>query len=70
MSAPDRPLHDPELVTIRTIARVAQVLIDLRAEYERRPNDATVAQIRQRIRDLDELEGRLGAGEAPVGAFN
>lgn len=61
MGFTDVPRNEAELVTIRTIGRLAQLILELRAEYERRPNDATVAQLRQRIRELAELEKTLGA---------
>lgn len=61
MGFTDVPRNEAELVTVRTIGRLAQLILELRAEYERRPNDATVAQLRQRIHELAELEKTLGA---------
>lgn len=58
--------NETERATIRTIGRVSQLLLDLRNEYERRPTETVVAQIRQRIRELHELEQQLG--EADVAA--
>jgi len=45
----DDPIH-----VVRTIGRVAQMLIELRDEYERRPRPDTLAQIDQRLGDLAE----------------
>lgn len=59
MAFTDVPQNEAELVTVRTIGRIAQLLLDLRAEYERRPNEATKAQIRQRIHELADLEQHL-----------
>ena len=55
----DVPQNEAEFQTIRTIGRVAQLILDLRLEYERRPSDSTVSQIRHRIRELSELEQQL-----------
>ncbi len=63
MGYSDVPHNESEFVTVRTIGRVAQLLLDLRGEYERRPSEATIAQIRQRIHELSELERQLGSGE-------
>ncbi|MDP9351629.1 MAG: hypothetical protein M3P51_08840 [Chloroflexota bacterium] len=60
MAFSDIPHNEAELVTVRTIGRLAQLLLELRAEYERRPNEATLAQIRHRIRELSDLEQQLG----------
>lgn len=60
MGFSDIPHNEAELVTVRTIGRLAQLLLELRAEYERRPNEATLAQIRHRIRELSDLEQQLG----------
>lgn len=60
MGFSDIPHNEAELVTVRTIGRLAQLLLELRSEYERRPNEATLAQIRHRIRELADLEQQLG----------
>lgn len=57
----DVPQNEADLVTVRTIGRIAQLLLDLRAEYERRPNEVTTAQIRQRIGELAQLEQQLSS---------
>ncbi len=59
MAFTDVPHNEADLVTVRTIGRIAQLLLELRAEYERRPNEATTAQIRQRIGELAQLEQQL-----------
>ncbi len=52
------PVH-----TVRTIARVAQMLIELRDEYVERQRDDTLQQIEQRMEDMaglrDELRSKL-----------
>lgn len=63
-SAPTR--EDDPIHIVRTIGRIAQMLLELRDEYERRPRPDTLAQIDQRINDLDDqrakLNSRRGAG--------
>lgn len=56
-SAPTR--EDDPIHVVRTIGRVAQMLIELRDEYERRPRPDTLAQIDQRLGDLAEQRARL-----------
>ncbi len=57
-SREDDPVH-----TVRTIARVAQMLIELRDEYVERQREDTLQQIEQRMEDMaglrDELRGKL-----------
>ena len=54
----DDPVH-----TVRTIARIAQMLIELRDEYVERPRPDILLQIDQRLEDLlsqrDELRHRM-----------
>jgi hypothetical protein len=47
-SREDDPVH-----TVRTIGRIAQILIELRDEYVERPRDETLVQIQQRLEDLN-----------------
>ena len=58
----DDPVH-----TVRTIARVAQMLIELRDEYVKRPRPDLLLQIDQRMTDLEalhvELRERIAGGE-------
>lgn len=66
-SAPTRE-DDPTHV-VRTIGRLAQMLLELRDEYERRPRVDTLEQINQRITDLTEQRAKLNArrgGDAPT----
>ena len=55
--------EDDRIHTVRTIARVAQMLIELRDEYVERQRDDTLQQIEQRMEDMaglrDELRGKL-----------
>lgn len=53
-SREDDPVH-----TVRTIARVAQMLIELRDEYVERPRPDLLVQIDQRLHDLEALRGTL-----------
>lgn len=57
-SREDDPVH-----TVRTIARIAQMLIELRDEYVERPRPDILRQIDQRLDDLltqhDELKHRM-----------
>jgi hypothetical protein len=57
-SREDDPVH-----TVRTIARIAQMLIELRDEYVTRPRPDLLRQIDQRLEDLavqhDELKQRM-----------
>ena len=57
-SREDDPVH-----TVRTIARIAQMLIELRDEYVERPRADILRQIDQRLDDLlvqrDELRHRM-----------
>jgi hypothetical protein len=53
-SREDDPVH-----TVRTIARVAQMLIELRDEYVERPRPNLLVQIDQRLQDLEDLRATL-----------
>ena len=57
-SREDDPVH-----TVRTIARIAQMLIELRDEYVERPRPDILHQIAQRLDDLlaqrDDLHQRM-----------
>ena len=58
--------NDP-VQTVRTIARLAQMLVELRDEYVQRPRHDTLQQIEQRLDDLlrlrDELHHHISEGE-------
>ena len=58
VSREDDPVH-----TVRTIARLAQMIIELRDEYVRRPRPDILQQIEQRLDDLlaqrEELRHRI-----------
>jgi hypothetical protein len=64
-SREDDPVH-----TVRTIARIAQILIELRDEYVQRPRPDILQQIEQRMDDLvglrDELKHRIANSSKPV----
>ena len=57
-SREDDPIH-----TVRTIARIAQMIIELRDEYVKRPRPEILHQIEQRLDDLlaqrDDLRQRI-----------
>jgi len=53
-SREDDPVH-----TVRTIARVAQMLVELRDEYVERPRPDLLVQIDQRLQDLEALRATL-----------
>jgi hypothetical protein len=53
-SREDDPVH-----TVRTIGRVAQMLIELRDEYVKRPRPDLLVQIDKRLSDLDALHDEL-----------
>ncbi len=53
-SREEDPVH-----TVRTIARVAQMLVELRDEYVQRPREDTLQQIDQRLDDLKKLHDEL-----------
>jgi len=57
-SREDDPIH-----TVRTISRIAQMIVELRDEYVRRPRPDTLHQIEQRLDDLlaqrEELRVRI-----------
>ena len=48
-SREDDPVH-----TVRTIARLAQMVIELRNEYVSNPKPETLRQIEQRLDDIGE----------------
>lgn len=62
-SAPTR--EDDPIHVVRTIGRLAQMLLELRDEYERRPRADTLTQIDQRLGDIVEQRARLNARRAP-----
>ena len=53
-SREDDPVH-----TVRTIARIAQMLIELRDEYVSRPRNDILVQFQQRVDDLLALREEL-----------
>jgi hypothetical protein len=53
-SREDDPVH-----TVRTISRIAQMLIELRDEYVERPRPDLLVQFQQRLDDLLALREEL-----------
>ncbi len=41
--------------TVRKIARIAQMLLEMRTEYERRQNPTLLRQIQERAKELNDL---------------
>ncbi len=56
-SAPTR--RDDPIHTVRSISRMAQLLLELRDEYVERPREDTLAQIDQRLDELISLQTEL-----------
>ena len=44
---------------VRKIARLATLLLELRTEYERRPRNDLLLQIKERAAELNDLASRL-----------
>jgi hypothetical protein len=63
-SREDDPIH-----TVRTIGRLAQMIIELRDEYNRRPRPDILQQIQQRLDDMlslrEELQHRIANARPP-----
>lgn len=55
---------DP-IETVRKIARLAQLLLDLRTEYERRQRDDLLDQIKHRVAELQALADSLPIATTP-----
>ncbi|MGI8589273.1 MAG: hypothetical protein ACR2M0_16560 [Chloroflexia bacterium] len=58
------PFTDPfksedHIVAVRKIGRLAQVLLDLRSEYEQKPRRTILEQIVERIDEITELRAEL-----------
>jgi hypothetical protein len=53
-SREDDPIH-----TVRTIGRMAQILLELRNEYVEQPRPEILRQIEQRLDDLHSLREEL-----------
>lgn len=60
---PFRP--QDQIDNIRKVGRLAQIILDLRVEYERRPRRDLLDQIVARIGELDELRAQIVAASAP-----
>ena len=50
---------DTPAQTVRTIGRLAQMLLELRDEYTERPREDTMSQIEKRLDELIELREEL-----------
>ena len=66
------PFTDPykpqdQIEQVRKVGRLAQIILDMRAEYERRPRPETLAQILARIAEMDALRAEITAHLAAPG---
>jgi hypothetical protein len=66
------PFTDPikpgdTLETVRRIARIAQMLLDMRNEYERRPTQTLLTHMQERAKELYDMSQTLDKpdGEEP-----
>jgi len=59
----DDPVH-----LVRTIGRLAQMIIELRDEYVRDPRPDTLDQIERRLEELNELREQLRERLHPIEA--
>ena len=68
------PFTDPykpqdQIEQVRKVGRLAQIILDMRAEYERRPRLETLAQIVARIAEMETVRAEILAHmAAPVAA--
>lgn len=52
-------INDDPVQIVRTIARISQMLVELRDEYLETRNDDTLDQIDRRLEELHELQTQL-----------
>jgi hypothetical protein len=52
-------INDDPVQIVRTIARISQMLVELRDEYVESKNDDTLDQIDRRLDELHELQEQL-----------
>ena len=50
---------DDPIEIVRMIARLANLLLDLRTEYERRPRPQILQQIKERVAEMQDLANKL-----------
>jgi hypothetical protein len=68
------PFTDPykpqdQIEQVRKLGRLAQIVLDMRVEYERRPRPETLAQIVGRIAEMETVRAEIVAHmAAPVSA--
>lgn len=62
MTGINRTSHqDDPIQIVRTIARISQMLIELRDEYIDQQREDALDQIERRVQELQELTGQLRA---------
>lgn len=54
-------INDDPVQIVRTIARISQMLVELRDEYVESKSDETLDQIDRRLEELHELKAQLKA---------
>lgn len=52
-------INDDPVQIVRTIARISQMLIELRDEYLTDPRDDTLDQVERRLEELNDLKDQL-----------
>lgn len=52
-------INDDPVQIVRTIARISQMLIELRDEYVESKSDEVLDQIERRLEELNELKDQL-----------
>jgi hypothetical protein len=60
------PFTDPykpqdQIEQVRKVGRLAQIILDMRVEYERRPRPETLAQIVARIAEMETARAEIVA---------
>lgn len=60
---PYKPQDQIELV--RKVGRLAQIILDIRTEYERRPRPDLLAQMLNRIAEMEAIRAEIAAHVVP-----
>ena len=59
--------HKPQdqIDHVRKVGRLAQIILDMRVEYERRPRPETLLQILARVSEMDAVRAEIAANLPP-----